>query len=152
MQRVNSAHEVLSDPLKRRDYDDELRRDAQSSASTAPPRYGDSPPPPPKPGFARATTYTPTKIPEFKLPKEDLYVRFLKSRSLLLLLIAVVATYLNLAHSFLDPQDFLLKAQVVTWLLFWTVPKKWVAWLIRLMRTHHASRGLAKNGSSTKSK
>jgi hypothetical protein len=79
-------------------------------------------------------------------------VRFLKSRSLLLLLIAVVATYLNLAHSFLDPQDFLLKAQVVTWLLFWTVPKKWVAWLIRLMRTHHASRGLAKNGSSTKSK
>jgi len=150
MQRVNDAHDILRDPRKRREYDDDLRRDAQRSASTVPPSYADSPPP--KTGSARTASYTSTRIPKSKPPKEDLYIVYLRSRSLLLLLVAVAATYLNLAHSFGDPHDFLLKVQLAAWALFWIVPKKAVAWLIKLVRTHHANRGLAKKGPSLKSK
>jgi len=98
-----------------------------------------SPPSSPSPDVAQRTTYS-ANSPERAHFSEDPYFVYLKSRSLLLLIVGLGVLYFDRTQPFATPHDFLRYATLVSWGLFWIVPKKMVAWIMRLPQHHQASR------------
>jgi hypothetical protein len=71
---------------------------------------------------------------------DDLYFSYLRSRSLVLFFVGVGVLYVDRIHPFATPHDFLRDSSLISWGLFWIVPKKAVRWLMKLPSHHGTSR------------
>jgi len=109
----------------RRAYDAWLEHDTKDHSSSTPS---------PNSGYAPRTDYSSTNGSEHAHFTEDRYIVYLKSRSLLLFFVGLGVLYVDRIHPFVTPHDFMRYASLITWGLFWIVPKKMVAWL---MKSHH---------------
>ena len=96
-----------------------------------------SPSPSPNADFSRRATSA--KSSEHVHFSEDLYFAYLKNRSLMLFSVGLGVLYIDWIHPFSTPHEFLRYVSLISWGLFWIVPKKMVAWLKK--SRHHASRG-----------
>lgn len=93
----------------------------------------------PNPDVSKRSTYS-TNSPERVHFSEDLYFSYLKRRSLALFFVGLGVLYVDRIHPFATPHDFMRDVSFVSWGLFWIVPKKVVAWLIKLPSRHDTSR------------
>ena len=121
MQRLNEAHDVLSDPIRRGQYDAQLRGSGHAGAS--PPPASTAPPPPPPTPPDRASTASPktaeTRRPTSAAPRpRPPYARLLWPESRLggriwsgVLAIAALATIgLDVSHASTHARDATLIA------------------------------------------
>jgi hypothetical protein len=114
----------------RRAYDTWLEHDKRNHSSSSSP--------PPNSGYAPRSNYSSTNGSEHAHLTDDRYIVYLKSRSLLLLFVGLGVLYVDRIHPFATPHDFMRYASLIAWGLFWIVPKKMVAWL---MKSRHHTRG-----------
>jgi hypothetical protein len=98
-----------------------------------------SAPPSPNSDVSQRTTYS-AKGSERAHFSEDLYFSYLHSRSLMLFFLGLGVLYVDRIHPFATPHDFMRDASLISWGLFWIVPKKAVRWLIKLLNHRDTSR------------
>lgn len=127
------ARDTLVHDQKRRAYDAWLESGKRSPFSSS------SSPPPSNPGPIRPSSSS-TNSSEHVPFTDDFYFVYLKSRSSLLFFVGLGVLYFDRTQPFATPHDFLRYASLIAWGLFWIVPKKMVAWLMRLLRHKQTSR------------
>jgi hypothetical protein len=123
------ARDTLVNRESRRAYDAWLVIGTSSPPSTSPPSPSDNESP-----FSHSADRS-----RQSRYSEDRYVTYLRSRSWLLFFLGSVVLYLDWIHPIPAPHEFLRNASLISWVVFWIVPKKVVSWLIKLPRRHHES-------------